>query len=88
MLASFGALAQNVVSGTVKDDNGESLVGANVYWIGTSTGVTTNVDGKFSIETVYCLGACGLAPVVFVGDKVHGQSTPKTAVEFIKSIDD
>ena len=52
MLASLGALAQNVVSGTVKDNKGESLVGANVYWIGTSTGVTTNVDGKFSIERI------------------------------------
>ncbi|MBQ3690981.1 MAG: carboxypeptidase-like regulatory domain-containing protein, partial [Bacteroidales bacterium] len=52
MLASLGALAQNVVSGTVTDVKGESLVGANVYWIGTSTGVTTNVDGKFSIERI------------------------------------
>ena len=43
MLASLGALAQNVVSGTVKDYKGESLVGANVYWIGTSTGVTMHI---------------------------------------------
>jgi NADH-quinone oxidoreductase subunit E len=56
--------------------------------LGLKDGEKTTKDGKFSIETVYCLGACGLAPVVFVGDKVHGQSTPKTAVEFIKSIDD
>ncbi len=52
MLASLGVSAQNVISGTVTDVKGESLTGANVYWIGTSTGVTTNVDGKFSIERI------------------------------------
>ena len=52
MLASLGVWAQNVVSGTVTDEKGEALVGANVYWIGTSTGVTTNIDGKFSIEKI------------------------------------
>jgi NADH-quinone oxidoreductase subunit E/NADP-reducing hydrogenase subunit HndA len=30
-------------------------------------------DGLFSIHPVRCLGACGLAPVVKIGEKVHGR---------------
>ena len=33
----------------------------------------TTEDGLFSIHGVRCVGACGLAPVVMVGDKVHGR---------------
>lgn len=33
----------------------------------------TTADGKFSINALRCVGACGLAPVVMVGDKVHGR---------------
>ena len=38
-------------------------------------GVYTSEDGLFSVETVSCLGACGLAPVVVVNDKVYPQMT-------------
>lgn len=38
-------------------------------------GVFTSKDGLFSVETVSCLGACGLAPVVVVNDKVYPQMT-------------
>jgi NADH:ubiquinone oxidoreductase subunit E len=34
-------------------------------------------DKKFSIETVRCLGACGLAPVVVVDEETYGSMTPK-----------
>lgn len=33
-------------------------------------------DGKFSIETCRCVGACGLAPVMIVGGEVYGKVTP------------
>lgn len=33
----------------------------------------TTEDGKFSLEEVHCLGCCGLAPVITVGDDVHGK---------------
>lgn len=33
-------------------------------------------DGKFSIDVVRCIGACGLAPVLTVGEKVYGNVTP------------
>lgn len=36
--------------------------------------LTTN-DGLFSLETVSCLGACGLAPVMVINEKVYPQMT-------------
>lgn len=41
-------------------------------------------DGLFSISALRCVGACGLAPVVMVNDKVYGKVTPAMAVEIIK----
>ena len=38
-------------------------------------GKYTTDDGLFSLETVSCLGACGLAPVVMINDKVYPQMT-------------
>lgn len=36
----------------------------------------TTPDGKFSINCLRCVGACGLAPVVLVGEKVYGRVSP------------
>ena len=36
----------------------------------------TSKDGLFSLEVSRCLGTCGLAPVVVIGDEVHGGLTP------------
>lgn len=38
-------------------------------------GKFTSEDGLFSLETVSCLGACGLAPVVVINEKVYPQMT-------------
>ncbi len=40
-------------------------------------------DKKFSIETVRCLGACGLAPVMVIDDETFGAVTPKKVSEII-----
>lgn len=40
-----------------------------------SEGKITTDDGLFSLETVSCLGACGLAPVVVINEKVYPQMT-------------
>ncbi len=34
-------------------------------------------DGKFSLDILRCVGACGLAPVVMVNNKVYGNVNPK-----------
>ncbi|HOI86457.1 MAG TPA: NAD(P)H-dependent oxidoreductase subunit E [Lentimicrobium sp.] len=36
----------------------------------------TSPDGKFSLACLRCVGACGLAPVVLVGEKVYGRVAP------------
>ena len=40
-------------------------------------------DGKFSINCLRCVGACGLAPVVTVGDRVFGRVAPSQVKEII-----
>jgi len=34
-------------------------------------------DGLFSLDCLRCVGACGLAPVLLIGDKVHGRVEPE-----------
>lgn len=46
----------------------------------------TTPDMLITVETVSCLGACGLAPVVVINDDVHGQVTPEAAVALIEEI--
>lgn len=46
----------------------------------------TTPDMLFTVETVACLGACGLAPVMVINEEVHGQVTPEAAVKFIDEI--
>ncbi len=50
VLASFNALAQRTVSGTVSDSEGKGMPGVNVIVKGTSTGTTTNTDGQYNIS--------------------------------------
>lgn len=51
LFLSVGLYAQQlVVKGTVKDSNGEPVIGANVLVKGTTTGVITDVDGKFQLS--------------------------------------
>lgn len=46
----------------------------------------TTPDMQFTVETVACLGACGLAPVVVVNEDVHGQMTPDAALKIVDEI--
>ena len=46
----------------------------------------TTPDMLFTVETVACLGACGLAPVVVIDDQVHGQMTPESAVTLVEAV--
>jgi len=46
----------------------------------------TTDDLGFTVETVSCLGACGLAPVLTVNDKVYPAMTPEKATELIRML--
>jgi NADH-quinone oxidoreductase subunit E len=54
--------------------------------LGLPEGKNTTPDMLFTVETVSCLGACGLAPVVVINEDVHGQMTPDSAVALIEEI--
>lgn len=49
-------------------------------------GKMTSEDGLFSVETVSCLGACGLAPVVVINEKVYPQMTSDAMSIVIKTL--
>ncbi len=44
----------------------------------------TTKDGKFTLEAARCLGACGLAPVLMVDDKVYGRLIPDDVIRIIE----
>ena len=46
--------------------------------LGLKDGQVTTPDLKFTLETVACIGACGLAPVFMVNDDTHGRLTPES----------
>ena len=53
---------------------------------GVSQEHPTTEDMMFTVETVSCLGACGLAPVCTVNDKVHPAMTPEKARALIEEL--
>jgi NADH-quinone oxidoreductase subunit E len=46
----------------------------------------TSDDLLFTFETVACLGACGLAPVVVINDEVHGSMNPEKTKALLAKI--
>ena len=60
----------------------DKVVDAFKREIGVEIGQTT-ADGKYSLDALRCVGACGLAPVVLVGDKVYGRITTAEQVKNI-----
>lgn len=52
LLSTVTVWAQEAVTGTVIDENGEPLIGASVLVKGTKTGTVTDVNGKFSLNSV------------------------------------
>ena len=51
--------------------------------LGIEVGETTP-DGKFSLDCLRCVGACGLAPVVMIGEKVYGRLQPVDVKKIIE----
>ncbi len=54
--------------------------------LGLSAKNNTTSDMLFTLETVACLGACGLAPVVVIDEDVHGLMTPESTIALIEEI--
>ena len=54
--------------------------------LGLSAKKHTTDDMMFTVETVSCLGACGLAPTVMVNEDVHPKMTPEKAIGLIREL--
>lgn len=54
--------------------------------LGLSEAKKTTDDLNFTVETVSCLGACGLAPVLTVNGVVHAAMTPDKAAELLSEL--
>ncbi len=53
--------------------------------LGIKSGQTTK-DGEITLEATRCIGACGLAPVFSVGDKIYGSATIAKAKQILKEM--
>lgn len=64
----------------------EKILDAIKEKLGLPKEKNTTEDMLFTVETVSCLGACGLAPVLTVNEEVHGLLTPDTAEKLVDDI--
>ena len=55
-------------------------------YLGLTGKKKTSEDGMFTLETVACLGACGLAPVMTIDGEVHAKMTPEAALALLEDI--
>ena len=55
-------------------------------YLGLESKRKTSADAMFTLETVACLGACGLAPAMMVNEQVHPKMTPEKAAELLKEL--
>ena len=80
-----GEVVIRVCTGTACHIRGaQTLVDEVCSVLGVKPGDTTE-DLKFSLETVNCVGACAMAPVVSLNGEYHGGVQPGTVTELIQS---
>lgn len=70
LLLPFAAL-QAQVKGTVKDNSGEPVAGANLFWLGTTQGVTSSADGTFSLPKPVGKHMLVVSFIGFENDTIH-----------------
>ena len=82
-----GKFVVKVCNGTACHVKGAmSLVDVLYKKLGLNEEKTTTDNMMFTVETVSCLGACGLAPVMVINKKVYGQVDNKKCVDIIEEI--
>ncbi|MEG1641512.1 MAG: NADH-quinone oxidoreductase subunit NuoE [Synergistaceae bacterium] len=55
--------------------------------LGLKDGEITTPDLKFTLETVACIGACGLAPCVMINDDTHGRLTAESMTKILDNFE-
>ncbi|MBK8974892.1 MAG: NADH-quinone oxidoreductase subunit NuoE [Planctomycetes bacterium] len=71
-------------SGTACHVNGARQTTREVQQILGVDDRQTTEDGMFTLESVACLGCCSLAPVIMIGEEVHGRLSPKDLKRVIR----
>ena len=74
ILSLFSLLAFDIcgqVRGIVKDNTGEPILGANIFWLNTGQGVTTKEDGSFSIHKPAKEHMLVVSFIGFQNDTIH-----------------
>ena len=61
----------------------QDVLDAIVETLNCESGAITP-DGKFSVDAMRCIGACGLAPIMLVNDDVYGKITPEGVPDILK----
>lgn len=85
-LRPMGEHTIRVCFGTACHVNGsESIADALSDELKIPLGGTTQ-DGKFTLESVACLGCCSLAPVMMIDDETYGRLTPDKARNIIREL--
>jgi len=75
----------NVCMGTACHVRGSDRVLAEIEReLGIKTGENT-ADLRFTLETVNCVGACALGPMVIIGEDYHGGMTPEKVSEVLQN---
>jgi NADH:ubiquinone oxidoreductase subunit E len=65
----------------------ERLINELLSWLGVEPGETTE-DGQFTVETVNCLGACALGPIVVIDGEYCDHVTPAKLSSLIQSFNE
>jgi NADH:ubiquinone oxidoreductase subunit E len=79
-----GEIQINICLGTACYVNGaDKILQEFEQALGIRAGQVTE-DGRFSIDSLRCVGACGLAPVVLINQKVYGKVKPGDAREILE----
>ena len=85
-LARRGRHIMRICDGTACHVRGAAtIVSALEEELGIKAGATTE-DYRVTLEVVYCIGSCGLAPVAVVDDRVVGRMVPTKAVELLREL--
>ncbi|HBI26837.1 MAG TPA: NAD(P)H-dependent oxidoreductase subunit E [Peptococcaceae bacterium] len=83
-LVPKGRVILKACDGTACHIKGSNVIIDEIYKaLGIKPGGTTP-DGQFSLETVNCLGACALAPVLVANDQIYPKVTPALLRDIIK----
>jgi len=63
-----------------------AIVSALETDLGIRSGETTE-DGRVTLEVVFCVGSCGLAPVAIIDGQVVGRMVPDKAVKLVRELE-